>query len=276
MDDRARAPIRVLVTDDEVDVRDAYRQILAGPAVDGGLERLQRLQARLFHDSSTRPGRQPAASQTRLVTVAQAVAHQAEDLGAALRVVAGVVRAARIPVETCDRHRLGEHCLAERSPGQGCRVEAGKRVKGVALHIGARHGGIEKAQIEGGVVTHQDSAPAPVGAHRVTDFAEHSLQRIALGQRRAQRMVRIDAGDRQRRRIQARSREGLYVVAVGFAAAQCAAVVHVDERRGDLQQGIGRGMKATALNIDHHRQIAAETPRHERGTGCARGCRFRS
>lgn len=48
MAERAPASIRVLVTDDEVDVRDAYRQILADPAVDGSLERLQRLQARLF------------------------------------------------------------------------------------------------------------------------------------------------------------------------------------------------------------------------------------
>ncbi len=62
MDDRARAPIRVLVTDDEVDVRDAYRQIFANPAVDGGLERLQRLQARLFRDSPARQGQQAAAA----------------------------------------------------------------------------------------------------------------------------------------------------------------------------------------------------------------------
>lgn len=48
MAERARTSIRVLVTDDEIDVRDAYRQILADPAVDGSLERLQRLQARLF------------------------------------------------------------------------------------------------------------------------------------------------------------------------------------------------------------------------------------
>jgi diguanylate cyclase (GGDEF)-like protein len=87
MDDRARAPIRVLVTDDEVDVRDAYRQILAAPAVDGGLERLQRLQARLFHDSSARQGRQPGASQTAFQPVfcndaASAVAAVRESVAA--------------------------------------------------------------------------------------------------------------------------------------------------------------------------------------------------
>ncbi|HUA24566.1 MAG TPA: EAL domain-containing protein [Steroidobacteraceae bacterium] len=64
MDDRARAPIRVLVTDDEVDVRDAYRQILAGPSSESGLERLQRLQSRLFHDSPARQGRQPTPAPT--------------------------------------------------------------------------------------------------------------------------------------------------------------------------------------------------------------------
>ncbi len=46
MSDRARAPIRILVADDEADVRDAYRQIFLGAAVDGGLERLRDLQAR--------------------------------------------------------------------------------------------------------------------------------------------------------------------------------------------------------------------------------------
>ena len=45
-------------------MRDAYRQILAEPAVDDGLEKLQRLQARLFLDSSMRQARQPAAAQT--------------------------------------------------------------------------------------------------------------------------------------------------------------------------------------------------------------------
>ena len=49
MIDRARAPIRILVADDEADVRDAYRQIFLGDATDGDIGRLRDLQARLFH-----------------------------------------------------------------------------------------------------------------------------------------------------------------------------------------------------------------------------------
>lgn len=80
MAERARASIRVLVTDDEVDVRDAYRQILADPAVDGSLERLQRLQARLF--SPGHQGRTPAASQAAFEPV---FCNDAESAVAAVR-----------------------------------------------------------------------------------------------------------------------------------------------------------------------------------------------
>ena len=55
MTDRARAPIRILVADDEADVRDAYRQIFLGDAADGDLDRLRNLQARLFHSSGESP-----------------------------------------------------------------------------------------------------------------------------------------------------------------------------------------------------------------------------
>ena len=36
-----------------------------------------------------------------------------------------------------------------------------------------------------------------LGAHGVADLAEHALQRVTLGQRRTQWMVRVDAGDGQ-------------------------------------------------------------------------------
>ena len=52
MTDRARKPIRILVADDEADVRDSYRQIFLGGAIDGGVERMRDLQARLFRGSS--------------------------------------------------------------------------------------------------------------------------------------------------------------------------------------------------------------------------------
>ena len=47
----------------------------------------------------------------RLVAATQAIAHQAENLRAALRIVTGAVRAIRIPAKTCDGHRLGDSRL---------------------------------------------------------------------------------------------------------------------------------------------------------------------
>src|SRR5204862_2309818 len=73
-----------------------------------------------------------------LVAVAQAVAHQAEELGAALRVVAGVVGTARVPLEPRDGHRFGEHRLSERRTGEGGGVEARERMKRIALDLRAR------------------------------------------------------------------------------------------------------------------------------------------
>ena len=133
-------------------------------------------------------------------------------------------------------------------------------MEGIALHVGARHGRVEEAQIEGRVVADQDRAAAAVGAHRVADFAEDALQRVALRQRRPQRMVRVDAGDRERQRIQAGALKGLHLIVMRGATLERAVGVHVDECRRDLEQGIGGGMKPAGFHIDRDRQIAAEAP----------------
>ena len=137
-------------------------------------------------------------------------------------------------------------------------------MKGIALDLRARDCGVQEAQVEGGVVADQDRAAAAVGAQRVTDLAEDSLQGIALRQRRTQRVKGIDAGDRERGGIQPPACEGLHVEVMGGAAFQGAVAVHVDEHRRDLEQCIGRGVKAAGLHVDGHRQVAAEAPRHER------------
>ena len=116
----------------------------------------------------------------------------------------------------------------------------------------------------------QDGAAAAVGTHGMADLAKHALQCIALRERRPERMVRVDARDREGGRIDARALEGLHVEGVRRAAPEHAIRAHVDERRGDLQQRIGAGLKAARLDVDRHRQVAAEAPRHERGRGCLR------
>src|SRR5262249_1284978 len=83
-------------------------------------------------------------------------------------------------------------------------------------------------------------------------------------------MPGIDTGDRERRRIEPRALERLYVEVVGRAAPEYAIAVHVDEHHRYLEQGVGRDIEAARLHIDCDRQVAAKTPRHEsrRGSIC--------
>ena len=59
------------------------------------------------------------------------------------------MRGARIPRQSAHLCRLREHGLAERSARECRGVEARERVEGIALDVGARHGRIEEAEIEG-------------------------------------------------------------------------------------------------------------------------------
>ncbi len=86
MTDRTRAPIRILVADDEADVRDAYRQILLGGAAPGGLERMRDLQARLFPGSSAAAGASALAAPPAFDVV---FCHDAESAIAAVRAALG-------------------------------------------------------------------------------------------------------------------------------------------------------------------------------------------
>src|SRR6202790_5396598 len=60
--DRSRAPIRVLVVDDEADVRDAYRQVLLEADVNRDLAAFHDLRTRLFRKAEApAPAAEPAA-----------------------------------------------------------------------------------------------------------------------------------------------------------------------------------------------------------------------
>ena len=111
----------------------------------------------------------------------------------------------------------------------------------IALDAGAGHRRIEKRQIEGGVVTHQHRAPAAMAADGGAHGTEDALQRVALVDRRAQRMPGVDLVDLQRGRIEARVLERPHVIGVRLAAVQPAIRIDLDQHRGDLQQRIGAG-----------------------------------
>jgi diguanylate cyclase len=59
MVDRNSSPIRILVVDDEPNIRDAYRQILQEPTTNRKLGNLNDLRARLFRKSETDPAQAP-------------------------------------------------------------------------------------------------------------------------------------------------------------------------------------------------------------------------
>jgi hypothetical protein len=101
---------------------------------------------------------------------------------------------------------------------------------------------------------------APLRMQRVAHFAKHSLQGVALGKRRAQRVEGIDAIDLERRRIEVRAVVGLHVEAVRGAAHETAVGGDVDEYRRNLQERIRAGIKSTRFDVDDHWQKAAKAP----------------
>ncbi len=70
-------------------------------------------------------------------------------------------------------------------------------------------------------------------------FREYARQRLALIDGGTQRVVGIDAIDRERRRLDVRSGERLDMVGPGFAAPQQAFAVDLDQDRGNFQQRVG-------------------------------------
>ena len=86
----------------------------------------------------------------------------------------------------------------------------------------------------------------------------------------AQRVVRVDAVDRERGRVDARAVKRLHVIAQGRSRAQFAAGRHLDEDRSQFEQCVGGRIEAAGLDVDHDRQEAAEAvPDAVAGLGCA-------
>ncbi len=172
------------------------------------------------------------------------------------------MRRARIPVDVGDDGRFRKHRLAERHAGESGRVEARERVERVALDFGARHRGVQESEVERRIVADEHRAPTIGGAHRGAHFPENPLQRIALRNRRAQRVMRIDPVDRQRGRLDVRARKRLHVKRVALAAAKVAVRVKIDHHGRDLEQRIGRGIESARLDVHDDRQEAAKPAGH--------------
>ena len=144
-----------------------------------------------------------------------------------------------IPVDARHRGRRASTVCPSATPASVAVSKHENGMKRIALDVGARHRGVEEAQVERRVVADQDRASAAVRADGVAHLAEHALQRVALGHRRAQRVMgsmpvtSSDAGS---------SREP----SKGCTWKACVAPrrsvplgVHVDQHRGDFEQRIG-------------------------------------
>ena len=90
------------------------------------------------------------------------------------------MRLLSVPIETRRGQSPCQHGLPERYARERRGVEARERMKRITLDVGARHRGIEKAEVKKGIVTNQDRALAIVLGHRATHIAKDALQGIAL------------------------------------------------------------------------------------------------
>ena len=133
-------------------------------------------------------------------------------------------------------------------------------MKRIALDAGAGTAAFRNARSNAALWPTSTARRHPCSADRGAHGAEYALQGIALIDGRTQRMPRIDLVDLQRCRIEPRIFEWPHVIGMRFAATQSAIGIDLDQHRSDLQQRIGAGLKAARLDIDHHRQEAAEAP----------------
>src|SRR4051794_5866112 len=130
------------------------------------------------------------------------------------------MRAAWIPLQPRHSKRLSQNCLPQCRTRQGRRVEARKRMERIPLHVGSCDSRIEESKVKRSVVTNEDRAPAVISMNGVANFTEYTTQCVLLRQRRAQWMEGINAGDRQRCRVETSAFEWLDVKAVCCAAPQ--------------------------------------------------------
>src|SRR5689334_7185881 len=98
---------------------------------------------------------------------------------------------------------------------------------------GAADRGVEKADVERRIMTDQNRALAFVFPEGLADRPENHVERLALLDRRAERVRRIDAGDLERTRVDIRAGKRYDVRGDDRIRMQQALVVHAHDHRGD-------------------------------------------
>ncbi len=128
----------------------------------------------------------------------------------------------------------------------------------IALEIVALGCGTDETVIEMRVVRDQDGAFAAGSFHLGADVLEHVLEDFMFRMRNAQRVMRIDASELERRLFQVGARERDYPVEMGIFGHQLAVLVEIDRDGGDFQDGICLRIEAATLDINDYRQETAE------------------
>ncbi len=132
----------------------------------------------------------------------------------------------------------------------------------VALHVQARDCSIYEAEVEAGVMPHQNRTFAAIGFQGFANTTEDVGQRSFFADSHAQRVIELDPGELQRGSFDIGAFERFNAVEVSVLREHEAFFVHADRDCGDFQQRIGRRVESAGFYVDNDRQIAAETGSH--------------
>ncbi len=199
--------------------------------------------------------------------MAPAIDDIAKQGGGPFGIVGGRMRAVFVPVQPGCGDRAGEHGLAISQAAKRGGIKAAERVKGVALVAGAVDSGVEKAEIEMGIVANQHGAFAAGGSQALADRSKQIAQCFALTNRLSERVVRLDAVELQCRFFNIGALKRLDMLHHDLAGHDPTVGVHLDDAHSKLQQGIGGGIEAASFDVDDNRLKAAkamDNGRHEK------------
>ena len=108
------------------------------------------------------------------------------------------MRLGLIPPQSRRDRGACQHGLAEGDAAKRGGIEAAERMERVAFDHRACDRGVQEAQVEMRVVADQHGARTAILADRTTHLAERALQRVPLVYRGPQRVIRVDAVNRER------------------------------------------------------------------------------
>ena len=106
---------------------------------------------------------------------------------------------------------------------------------------------------------HHDGPTAVALFHPFAYHFEDGMQGIVFADGAALRVVRVNPVKGQRFGLQIGALERFNMEMQRFIGHQPALLIHLQRNGGDLQQGVGFGIKSCGFNINHHWIKTAET-----------------